>query len=52
MKRLDSIRKLRGHMASSKEKTFEQAAAMQEKAVRFLRDVVGDDEKADEIESL
>lgn len=39
-------------MARSKDKTFDQAAAMQDKAVRFLRDVVGDDEKADEIEAL
>jgi hypothetical protein len=37
---------------SKKEKTIEQAAAMQDKAVRFLRNVVGDDEKADEIEAL
>ncbi len=40
-------------MASrKKEKTQEQAAAMQAKAVRFLRDVVGDNEKADTIEGL
>jgi hypothetical protein len=39
-------------MARSKEKTYEQAAAMQDKAIRFLRNVVGDDEKADEIEAL
>lgn len=37
---------------SKKEKSYDQAAAMQQKAVRFLRDVVGDQEKADEIESL
>src|SRR5947209_3184981 len=37
---------------SKKEKTIDQAAAMQEKAIRFLRDVVGDDDKADEIEGL
>lgn len=37
---------------SKKEKTYDQAAAMQQKAVRFLRDVVGDEEKANEIESL
>lgn len=37
---------------STKEKTYEKAAATQEKAVRFLREVVGDQEKADEIESL
>lgn len=35
-----------------KEKTWAQVEAAQAKAVRFLRDVVGDDEKADEIESL
>jgi len=40
-------------MASrKKEKTKQQAAAMQAKAVRFLRDVVGDNAKADEIEGL
>jgi ribosome assembly protein YihI (activator of Der GTPase) len=36
----------------TKEKTYEQAEAAQRKAVRFLRDVVGDPEKADEIEAL
>jgi len=35
-----------------KDKTYQQAEAMQIKAVRFLRDVVGDDEKANEIEEL
>jgi hypothetical protein len=35
-----------------KTKTREQVEAMQEKAVRFLRDVVGDDAKANEIEGL
>lgn len=40
-------------MASrKKQKTKQQAAAMQAKAVRFLRDVVGDASKADEIEGL
>jgi hypothetical protein len=37
---------------TKKQKTYQQAAAMQRKAVRFLRDVVGDDDKADEIEGL
>jgi hypothetical protein len=32
--------------------TPDQVAAKQDKAVRFLRDVVGDDDKADEIEDL
>lgn len=32
--------------------TPEQVAAKQDKAVRFLRDVAGDDDKADEIEAL
>jgi hypothetical protein len=35
-----------------KSKTREQLEKMQEKAVRFLRDVVGDSEKADEIDDL
>ncbi len=35
-----------------KEKTKQQAAATQDKAVRFLRDVVGDNAKANEIEGL
>ena len=39
-------------MGSKKDRTYEQAEAMQTKAVRFLRDVVGDDEKANEIEGL
>lgn len=37
---------------SKKDKTYDQAEAMQAKAVRFTRDVVGDPDKADEIESL
>ena len=37
---------------SKKEKTYEQAAAMQRKAVEFLRDLVKDEDKADEIEGL
>lgn len=41
-----------GERNSKKDKTYDQAEAMQQKAVRFLRDVVGDAEKADEIESL
>jgi hypothetical protein len=39
-------------VAKSKEKTIEQAEAAQAKAVRFLRDVVGDEDKAAEIEDL
>lgn len=39
-------------MTSKKDKTYEQAEAMQAKAVRFLLDVVGDEEKAREIEGL
>jgi hypothetical protein len=35
-----------------KTKTRDQVKAMQEKAVRFLRDVVGDDDKADEIDGM
>lgn len=35
-----------------KTKTYEQVLAIQAKAVRFLRDVVGDPDKADEIEDL
>lgn len=38
--------------ANPKEKTREQAEKMQAKAVRFLRDVVKDSDKADEIEGL
>jgi hypothetical protein len=38
--------------ANPKEKTREQVEGMQAKAVRFLRDVVKDDDKADEIEGL
>ena len=37
---------------ATKTVTEEQLEAKQAKAVRFLRDVVGDEEKADEIESL
>lgn len=36
----------------AKSKTREQLERLQDKAVRFLRDVVGDDDKADEIEGL
>ena len=36
----------------AKRKTFDQIQAMQAKAVRFLRDVVGDPDKADEFEAL
>jgi hypothetical protein len=39
-------------LAQTKEKTTDQVAAVQAKAVRFLRDVVGDENKADEIEGL
>ena len=39
-------------MAKMKTKTLDQVTAMQRKAVRFLRDIVGDEDKADEIESL
>jgi hypothetical protein len=39
-------------MARGRERSYEQAAAMQAKAVRFLRDVVGDEAKAAEIEGL
>lgn len=35
-----------------KTKTLDQMTAMQRKAVRFLRDVIGDQDKANEIESL
>ncbi len=41
-----------GDIARSKERTYEQAEAAQDKAVRFLLDVVGDEEKAAEIEDL
>ena len=39
-------------MAKSKERTYEQAEAAKVKAVNFLRNVVGDKEKASEIEAL
>lgn len=39
-------------MAKMKTKTLDQVTAMQRKAVRFLRDVVGDEDKANEVESL
>jgi hypothetical protein len=39
-------------LMSKKDKTYEQAEAMQAKAARFLRDVVGDEDKANEIEGL
>jgi hypothetical protein len=35
-----------------KERTYEQAAAMQQKAVKFLRDLIKDEDKANEIEGL
>jgi hypothetical protein len=35
-----------------KTKTLDQVERMQAKAIRFLRDVVGDPDKADEIEDL
>ncbi|MBZ5636283.1 MAG: hypothetical protein LAO55_24415 [Acidobacteriia bacterium] len=35
-----------------KTKTLDQVVAMQAKAVRFLQDVVGDTDRADEIESM
>lgn len=35
-----------------KTRTLDQIRTLQEKAVRFLRDVVGDPEKADEFEAL
>ena len=37
---------------AQKSKTMEQVEKMQAKAVRFLRDVVGDEDKADEIEGM
>ncbi len=37
---------------SKKEKTWEQVEATQAKAVAFLRNVVGDSDKADEIDAL
>lgn len=39
-------------MAKSKQRTYQQVEAAKTKAVSFLRNVVGDEEKASEIESL
>jgi len=41
-----------GKSSNPKAKTREQLEKMQDKAVRFLRDVVGDSDKADEIDSM
>ncbi len=35
-----------------KSKTFDQIESMRQKAVRFLRDVVGDPDKAEEFEAM
>ena len=47
-----SVKSLRHNPRTAKVYTEAQVEAKQDKAVRFLRDVVGDDEKADEIEGL
>jgi hypothetical protein len=43
---------LTGENPKEKSKTREQVEKMQDKAVRFLRDVVGDSSKADEIDDM
>ena len=47
-----SRQKAGGSNPRGKVKTHEQVEKMQAKAVKFLRDVVGNDDKADEIEAL
>ncbi len=39
-------------LVARKTKTIDQIRAMQDKAVRFLRDVVGDPDKAEEFEAM
>jgi hypothetical protein len=46
------LKRLRTRPNPSKFRTLEQAAAAQKKAVRFAADVLEDDDKANELESL
>jgi len=47
-----SVKKIELSNPRGKTKTREQVEAMQDKAANFLRNVVGDDDKADEIDAL